>query len=175
MEMLKWFERTFTFDLPKEMYPNVVERLRGTPARVEGIVAGGSQAMLTRRDGAQWSIQEHLGHLLDLEPLWIGRMDDLLQGKDRLREADLTNRKTHEADHHAAGLGSLLVSFREVRAAFVHRLDRLDESSIERTALHPRLEQPMRLLDLLFFVAEHDDHHLAHMTQLKKRFGLVEG
>jgi hypothetical protein len=30
-----------------------------------------------------------------------------------------------------------------------------------RTLLHPRLKMPMRLVDHLFFVAEHDDHHLA--------------
>lgn len=37
--MMKWFDRKFTFDLPASMYPNVVERLRGTPARLEDIVA----------------------------------------------------------------------------------------------------------------------------------------
>jgi hypothetical protein len=32
---LPWFQRAFDFNLPVEMFPNVVERLRGTPARVE--------------------------------------------------------------------------------------------------------------------------------------------
>jgi hypothetical protein len=31
----------------------------------------------------------------------------------------------------------------------------------------------MRVIDLAFFVAEHDDHHLARITQLK-RFGGAE-
>ena len=31
---------------------------------------------------------------------------------------------------------------------------------------HPRLGTPMRLIDLAFFVAEHDDHHLAQITHL---------
>jgi predicted short-subunit dehydrogenase-like oxidoreductase (DUF2520 family) len=35
-----------------------------------------------------------------------------------------------------------------------------------RTSLHPRLKRPMRLIDLCFFVAEHDDHHLAIATRL---------
>ena len=30
----------------------------------------------------------------------------------------------------------------------------------------PRLGTPMRLVDLAFFVAEHDDHHLAQITFL---------
>jgi hypothetical protein len=37
-----------------------------------------------------------------------------------------------------------------------------------RTALHPRLKRPMRLVDLCFFVAEHDDHHLATVTRLAR-------
>lgn len=170
MEMMKWFERTFTFDLPESMYPNVVERLRGTPARADLITSGVSNETLTRRDGERWSIQENLGHLLDLEPLWMGRIDDILHGNNRLRDADLTNRKTHEAGHNAADLNDILVSFREARSDLVRRLEALDKSSIERTATHPRLEQPMRLLDLIFFVAEHDDHHLARITQLKRLF-----
>jgi hypothetical protein len=35
------------------------------------------------------------------------------------------------------------------------------ESEEGRTLLRPRLKTPMRLVDHLFFVAEHDDHHLA--------------
>lgn len=167
---MKWFERKFSFDLPKWMYPNVVERLRGTPARAELVVSGVDQELLTWRDTGTWSIQENLGHLLDLEPLWIGRADDILQGQDRLRDADLTNQKTHQAGHNSADLNDLLMSLRKVRAGLVRQLDELDESSIELTAIHPRLEQPMRLLDLIFFVAEHDDHHLARMTHIKKLF-----
>lgn len=167
---MKWFERKFSFDLPKWMYPNVVERLRGTPARAALIASGLDHERLIWRDAESWSIQENLGHLLDLEPLWMGRIDDVLQGRDRLRDADLTNRKTHEADHHSADLDELLMSFRKIRADLVRQLDELDASSIELTATHPRLEQPMRLLDLIFFVAEHDDHHLARMTQMKRLF-----
>jgi uncharacterized damage-inducible protein DinB len=171
MAMMQWFDRPFAFDLPKWMYPNVVERLRGTPARANMIVSGIGKEVLTRREGERWSIQENLGHLLDLEPLWMGRIHDILQGRERLRDADLTNRKTHEADHNSANLSDLLSSFHEARTRIVHILDELDESRIEQSATHPRLEQPMRLLDLLFFVAEHDDHHLAQITRIKDLSG----
>lgn len=168
MDIKRWFDRDFAFGLPAWMYPLVLERLRGTPARAEDLVAGLSPDVLTRRIGDRWSIQENIGHLLDLEPLWIGRVEDLREGKAYLREADLSNRKTHEANHHARPMDALLRDFRDVRTAFVQQLDTLDDDLIERTALHPRLEQPMRLLDLLFFVAEHDDHHLAQITRLKR-------
>jgi uncharacterized damage-inducible protein DinB len=40
-----------------------------------------------------------------------------------------------------------------------------------RSALHPRLGMPMRLVDLMLFVAEHDDHHLASITELARGRG----
>ena len=59
---LRWMDRKFEFTTPVEQFPTVLERLRGTPARVEEKVRGLSSAVLTRRDGEAWSIQEHLGH-----------------------------------------------------------------------------------------------------------------
>jgi hypothetical protein len=38
IESIKWFDRQFSFDLPVLMHPNIMERVRGTPARVEGRV-----------------------------------------------------------------------------------------------------------------------------------------
>lgn len=59
---LRWTDRRFTFDLPEALFPVVIERLRGTPARIEDRVRGLSPEILTRRDGDAWSIQEHVGH-----------------------------------------------------------------------------------------------------------------
>ena len=171
MERMKWFERRFSLDLPAWMFPNVVERLRGTPARVEEIIHGLSPENLVRRDENRWSIQENIGHLGDLEPLWSGRVQELLEGKNRLMPADLENRKTHEAGHNAGSIQDVLGSFRTLRTALVERLDELDEKAVTLSAVHPRLDQPMRLIDLIFFAAEHDDHHMAEISRLKKLFG----
>ncbi len=165
---MKWFDRAFALDLPAWMYPNALERLRGTPARVEYLIQDMAEVNLTSRDADRWSIQENIGHLADLEDLWIGRVDDILSGKVRMRDADLTNRKTHDANHNAHESGVILASFRELRDQLLGWLEAVGVDDIERSALHPRLEQPMRLIDLAFFVAEHDDHHLAEINRLKK-------
>ena len=164
----KWFERKFEFDLPAWMFPNIVERLRGTPARLEDRVAGLSSEILTRRDGDHWSIQEHVGHLGDMEPLHYARMQEFLKGAEVLTAADLQNRKTHEADHNSANLENLLDAFRSSRMRLAALLEELDEEVVLRTALHPRLKTPMRVIDSNFFLAEHDDHHLASITALTK-------
>jgi uncharacterized damage-inducible protein DinB len=164
----RWFERRFEFDLPNSLFPNLVERVRGTPARVEERVRGVARSTLTRRVNETWSIQENVGHLLDLEPLWLTRAGELAAGAAALSPADPENRKTHQANHNALPLASLLEAFRRERGRLVAALDRADATLLERTALHPRLQSPMRLIDLALFVAEHDDHHLARIGELLK-------
>ena len=166
-----WFDRTFTFPFEAEIHPYVLSRLRGTPARLEDVTDGLSQSVLTRRVVLTWSIQENAGHLLDLEALWAGRLDDFLAGAETLRAADLTNQATYAARHNDADLHDILRSFREARASLLSRADALRAEDFARTALHPRLKQPMRLIDHLFFVAEHDDQHLARIWEVRRPEG----
>ena len=168
MKRTKWVDRVFEFDLPVGVFPSVLERLRGTPARLEEMVRELPGRALTERVGEAWTIQEQVGHLLDLDELHEGRLEDYEQGLETLRPADMTNRKTYEADHNAAQAEDLLARFRAARLRFVRRLEALDEEGAARTALHPRLQKPMRVIDMALFVAEHDDHHLASITELKR-------
>ena len=166
-----WFERRFSFDLPLELAPNVLERVRGTPARVAERLRDVVAPVLLLRAGEAWSVQENVGHLLLLEPLWAGRIEDALGGAERMRPADLSNAATFEANFNDGELAPLLTAFAEARAAFVARLEGLTEAEWAASARHPRLEQPMRILDLALFVAEHDDHHLVRISELLRLFG----
>lgn len=166
MKQRIWFERAFQLGYAPDSFPEVLERIRGTPARLEERLRIVTAGVTIRRVDDRWSINEQVGHLIDLEPLWTGRLNDLLEGEERLRPADLTNAATHEANHNRAPLIDLLARFRTLRVAAVARLEALLEEDLVRTALHPRLEQPMSIVDLYFFVAEHDDHHLASITRL---------
>lgn len=161
-----WFDRKFDFILSVELYPMTVERLRGTPARLEDKMSGLSTEVLTHKDGNSWSIQEQIGHLIVLEKIWDRRADDFLQGKEHLSPADLSNAETKETDFHKEAIEDLLKRFRSDREKLVEKLDRFNLESAARSALHPRLNKPMRVIDLAYFVAEHDDHHLAKMTDL---------
>ena len=167
VDRTEWIKRQFTFELPLGMYGNVLERVRGTPARLEDLTRGLPHEILTRRDGDKWSIQEQAGHLLDLEELGMKRLDDFEAGRDTLTAADMTNQKTHDANHNANSIENILSNFRKERMAFVARLDSYDEALVARIALHPRLETNIRVIDVVFFIAEHDDHHLARISELR--------
>lgn len=168
-EIPKWFERKFDLSFPVQLYPNVRIRLQGTPARLEELVGLIPHESLTRKPGQGWSAQENAGHLLDLEALWLARVEDYLKGAETLSAADLTNRKTEEAGHNQRPTQEILADFRRARAKLLEKISTLDSSIYSKTALHPRLKTPMRLVDHLYFVAEHDDHHLACIWELGKR------
>jgi len=163
-----WFERKFDFTFPVEQHPNLCARLRGTPARLEEIVRGAEHGVLVRKpqEDEKWSAQEHAGHLLDLEPLWMARVNDYLTEASLLTVADLSNRKTFEAQHNQRPIDEILAEFRSARLRLVSRVEKIDPTIFARASLHPRLKIPMRLVDHLYFVAEHDDHHLAHIWEL---------
>ena len=163
-----WFERKFDFTFPVEQHPNLCARLRGAPARLEEIVRGAAHDVLIRkpRENEKWSAQEHAGHLSDLESLWMARVDDYIAEASQLTVADLSNRKTSEAQHNQRPIGEILAEFRSARSRLVSRVETIDPAIFARASLHPRLKTPMRLVDHLYFVAEHDDHHLAHMWEL---------
>jgi hypothetical protein len=144
----------------------ILERLRGTPLRLELLVHSIPEAGLTASHDGTWSAQVNVGHLLDLEPLWYGRLEDLLAGAEELRPADLTNRKTHEANHDSRPVEELLAGFRTERSRLVERAESLGSGEQGAMALHPRLKQPMSMADLFFFVAEHDDQHLVRIREL---------
>jgi|SRR6185437_2814419 len=167
---LKWTDRTFQFTFPVEVYPEMIERVRGTPARLEDRVKSIAPEILTKRDGERWSIQENAGHLLDLESLFRQRLDEYLAGATTLHAADMSNRKTYEADHNQVSIQTVLSNYRAQRSDLAARLDSLAPEKFAAVALHPRLNVPMRLVDMLFFQAEHDDYHLARISELMRLF-----
>jgi uncharacterized damage-inducible protein DinB len=161
-----WFERKFEFSFPVELHPNLLARLRGTPPRLEETLRGRSHEILVRKPEEKWSAQEHAGHLLDLEPLWLARVNDYVSATEQLTPTDLKNRKTDEANHNARPPEQILTEFRAARQRLLQRVNELDASLFSRAIPHPRLKTPMRLVDHLYFVAEHDDHHLARIWEL---------
>jgi hypothetical protein len=164
-----WIERIFHFEFPVGYFPVFLERLRGTAPRLEAMTRSLAPQVLSSRLEGKWSILEQIGHLSDLDELHDGRVDDFLENKPVLRAADMQNKMTEAANHNARSLEEILLGFRSRRGDFVDRLAGIDESLASRSALHPRLKQAMRLVDMVFFVAEHDDHHIARIRELITR------
>jgi uncharacterized damage-inducible protein DinB len=135
---------------------------------MEEILRGIRYEALVRKPEDKWSAQEHAGHLWDLESLWAARVEDFVNGGSDLTAADLSNRKTHEANHNERRIEEIVTHFRAARSQLMGRLDQIQPDIFGRALMHPRLKQPMRLVDHLYFAAEHDDHHLARIWELTR-------
>lgn len=162
-----WIERKFSFDYPVTKWPDLLERTRGAPVCLEERVCGLSHEVLTYGppDGG-WSIKTNIGHLADVSPLFQRRIEQILAGESVLVAADMSNPKSNAANHDATDIEALLAAFRAQRAKIVAQYESLDPGDWGKSALHPRLNQPMRIVDIAYFDSEHDDYHLGRIGEL---------
>jgi hypothetical protein len=163
---IKWIDRKFNFDNPVGMFPYILERLRGAPVRIEEIIKPLDENTLNAKINGEWSIKEHIGHIADLEELHEKRLSQLLEHAKVLIAADMSNQKTDLAEHNKFSIENLIKNLRETRRRFVSHMEDLDEGQVLASALHPRLNVQMRIIDLAFFAAEHDDHHITIIREI---------
>jgi len=161
IQILPWMKREFALDLSVGVFPALLERLRGTPARAKQLIAGISEEMLATRPNGKWSVKDHLGHLVDLRALDEQRLREFLGRAPMLSAADISNRATEHGNHRQTPVAEILRQLHAGREELVRKLDVLTAEEAGISALHPRLKKSMRLMDWLYFVAEYDDHHLA--------------
>ena len=165
MKTTNWFDRQFLPILDNGLFPSILERLEGTAVRLNRKISKINGELAASKDG-KWSIHKEIGHLIDLEPLWYERMSQIIGEEHNLKIADLTNQKTHDAPHDEANIHDLISTFEVEREKLLKILRQITEQDLEKSAIHPRLGTPMKLIDLAYFVAEHDDHHLAQISYL---------
>jgi uncharacterized damage-inducible protein DinB len=150
------------------MFPVIFSRLEGSIFRLYQLLSNADDETCSiRKQG--WSVKEHVGHLYDLEELWWKRLQDFLQNREILTSADLNNEKTHKAGHNEMQLEKLVEKFTLERQKILETVYEYNENILSITSLHPRLNTPMRLIDSLYFVAEHDDHHIAAISDLLRK------
>ncbi len=170
MKQTPWFERHFTAITDTGLFPALVERLEGTPHRLTANLKGQDDHVLPENQN-KWSLKKEIGHLIDLEPLWYARCQQIIRGEKNLITADLTNKKTDNTDHDASSISDLIATFKRHRENLILSLKRVSSKALLHTAIHPRLGTPMSLMDLTFFIAEHDDHHLVKISRFVTKPG----
>jgi uncharacterized damage-inducible protein DinB len=165
----RWFDRKFNFDFETNIFPKLVTRLKQFPQQLRTVFAEFPPHKLKEKPGGKWSALEQLGHLIVLESLWQSRINEFLNAggeNGELSPADLDNRATDEGNFNSQTLPELLDCFEASRAETIRMLAATDARH-NNQLLHPRLNKPMRLVDHLFFMAEHDEHHRKSIESLR--------
>lgn len=89
MNTTKWFDRKFDFPISMNQYAVLLEQLQQAPGIYRQTVVLLPQIMLQLKPSGKWSVKEHIGHLLQLEPLWRARFTEIKDGKPIMAQAIL--------------------------------------------------------------------------------------
>jgi len=122
-----------------------------------------------RRSGS-WCVLEHVGHLIHLDERMEDRVDDFMARRNTLCNIDLVDQTPIIEGHRRRDPGDLFEEFRLNRVALVERIRNMDPGALRHRAMHPCRGITMGPVDLVMYLAEHDDHHLALMRNLLDRY-----
>jgi len=163
-----WLTKKWDFNFPVSRYPEFLETLKSTPQKLESLISSLTREKLIHKKIDDWSIQENAGHLITVDELFIGRLEDYLNRLEELRTADITGSSTNKVDYNSWNIQVIVKDFRRQRQKYIQNLEKLDSEDFEKSAFHPRLKTQMRLCDMLYFQAEHDKYHLEIIEILKR-------
>lgn len=170
MRLIPWDQRQLAFGRGLEELPLLLERMRGTPARLASLIRHHPlERLLLRRQG-NWSAMEHIAHLLLLDQRLQERVDDFVNRRPKLCAIDLGDQAEVLARHRHRAPGDLLEEFRLSRTLLVARFWDMEEASLRHQAQHPCRGIRMSPADMALYVAEHDDHHLVRIRGLLGAF-----
>jgi hypothetical protein len=162
MKKIEWFERKFTFGLPAGMLPFYIERLQGTASRIEGKIKGIKEENLSFKLDNKWSIKQNIGHLAEVDEIANRRIGEMLRGISPMSPAVFEPR----GDYNQQSLNEVLGYFRKNRDENIRTYSELTDADLGKSSLHPRLKVQMTPVDLAWFDAEHDDHHLVRIGEI---------
>lgn len=165
--VIKWFDRKFDLNFGVERFPDLLERLEKTAVQIPQITNGISEQDLSYKPGGKWSVKEHIGHLWILEPLWQKRFLEIKEHQTQMSSADLNNTATDNSLFNQYNVKRITNDFQQERKCTIRLLESFSEQDLSNSLYHPRLNQPMRIIDLMFFVAEHDEHHLNTLLKIR--------
>lgn len=161
MDILPWIERKPKFGFDSDMLPFFLIRLEGMPVRAAAKVKGIDDAVLSARLNNKWSIKQNLGHLADIDKVTLKRIDEIVKGVEFMSPASI-----EAQDYSAWPIDKIIELLTANREARMKRYEQLTAKELKKSSLHPRLKVWMTPIDLAYFDAEHDDHHLAKVAAI---------
>jgi uncharacterized damage-inducible protein DinB len=168
MQKIEWFQRQFTFGLPAGMLPFYLERLQGTSVRIAAKIRGVPENQLSEKHEGKWSVKQNIGHLAEVDEIALKRINEMISGISPMSPA------VFEPGQHynAMPIESVLSLFNRNRKANIEKYRGLNDADLNRGSIHPRLKVKMTPVDLAYFDAEHDDHHLVRISEILQHFNV---
>jgi uncharacterized damage-inducible protein DinB len=160
--------------LSAEQRTAAIQTIADAPAKLRGALEGLNRSQLDTpyRPGG-WSVRQVVHHLADshmnaFTRFKLGLTEDTptIKPYDEAKWAELEDGKSELVDESIQLLTAL-------HARWKLLLDSMKPSDFSRKINHPEWKEPMSLDTLLALYEWHSRHHVAHITELRKREGWV--
>ena len=125
-------------------------------------VNGVDENLLSEKLEGKWSIKQNIGHLAEVDEIANKRIDEILAGAEFLSPAVFEPKQ----DYNSMLVGEVLRYFQSTRKSNLDRYKNISSASVAKRSTHPRLKVLMSVVDLAWFDAEHDDHHLVRINEI---------
>ena len=109
----------------------------------------------------KWSVKQTIGHLAEVDQVNNKRLDEIIAGVAIMSPAVF-----EPSNYDPWPVEKVLNYFRTNRTLNIEKYKSLTEEQLLKTSIHPRLKAAMTPVDLAWFDAEHDDHHLVKINEI---------
>ncbi len=153
---------------PEEL-TGFLERISSLPSRLESAISGLSQIQLDTpyRDGG-WTVRQVIHHVADSHMnAYIRVKWALTEESPTIKPYDEKGWATTPENTEDPSLSIALI--KALHAKWTLLLSKLSSTELGRDFVHPATKRSARLDQLAAMYAWHGDHHLAHITELKKQ------
>lgn len=141
-----------------------LDTLAAFPAALQQQLHGHSDTALRHRPAGEWSSIENVGHLIDIEAIWMGRFQQMLSTENPTFLPADVDEMVRQHDYQHKDLANLLHTFAELRVATIGFLRGLKPLHLERPGIHP-LRGPMTVASGIGIMANHDRLHSAQIAK----------
>lgn len=149
----------FNFGFMKS-YTQILDELEQIPSVISELTHGLSREQWRWAPEGKWSTAINAGHLLTIESLWIGRLDNFVLGNEVLRAWNGTNNDTVDARFNEQNPKAIMEDFESIRSVHVKLLRKYEGKENELQARHPVTNAVVSLHRHVEVMLEHDHQHI---------------
>jgi hypothetical protein len=155
---------------PEEL-KTFIQRIESLPSKLEAAIEGFSTQQLDTpyRDGG-WSVRQVVHHVADSHMNAFIRVKWMLTEETPIIKVYNEKLWAETGETTSDPVLSLLL-IKALHTKWVTLLKSLSQNQLQKEFIHPDTKKNVALHNLIGMYAWHGDHHLAHITELKKRQG----
>jgi uncharacterized damage-inducible protein DinB len=158
--------------LSEEERAGMIREIESTPGKLRAAVAGLSDEQLDSpyREGG-WTVRQVVHHLPDSHMNAYVRFKLALTEDGPMIKPYIEDRWAELSDNQSTPLNVSLDLLGPLHARWVYLLRSMKEDDWKRGFRHPEYDKLVPLEKNLAIYAWHGKHHVAHITELRKRMG----